>query len=197
MHADLSLLLRLLATSGALALSACGDDGSPARPDAAGASEPLASDAGSAPTQECERGALESDLQAAPLAGPGLVNGALPPGRYVFSTTYLRLRPEPAAQQRFGALMEPIMADLMARPGLLAVALGVSAQCGTARTFTVWQDEVAMLDFVTGEAHGAAVAAVGEVSRGGSLVTHWLGEEDDADWSVAARRAAADEGPFY
>lgn len=149
------------------------------------------------PFQNCRRSLLEADFEPSPLAGVGLVDGVLPPGEYLYSTTYLQLRQEPGAQARFEELMGPIMADLAQRPGLLAISLGLSSECGVARTLSVWRDDVAMLDFVTSSAHGAAVRSVGEVSRGGSLVTHWLGNESEATWQVAAQRAGAEQGPFY
>lgn len=145
----------------------------------------------------CSRGALEQDFAAAPLAGAGVVDGKLRAGDYVISATYLQLRQEPAAQQRFGELMGPIMAELQTRPGLVAISLGSSSRCGVARTLSVWQDDIAMFGFVASEAHGAAVSAVREVSRGGSLVTHWAGDAAQATWSAAAEHAAQEDGPFY
>jgi hypothetical protein len=149
------------------------------------------------PLGGCSRGTLEPDFESAPLAGPAVVEGALPPGDYLISTTYLQLRQEPEAQRRFGQLMQPIMAELAARPGLLAISVGSSRACGVARTLSVWQDDIAMLGFVGSAAHGAAVASVQEVSRGGSLVTHWAGNETQASWPAAAEHAGRDEGPFY
>ncbi|MEY4511492.1 MAG: hypothetical protein RLZZ450_3614, partial [Pseudomonadota bacterium] len=76
-------------------------------------------DSGS-PFADCSRGTLEQDFGAAPLAGAGVVDGKLRAGNYVISATYLQLRQEPMAQQRFGELMGPILAELQTRPGLLA-----------------------------------------------------------------------------
>lgn len=181
-----------------LALSACDTDATPTRP-----KELAAEDGGaSAPDEQevasqCARGHLEADFMAGPLMGPGVVDGALDAAEYVLSTTYLELRQEPGAQRRFGELMGPIMADLMKRDGLVAVALGTSQECGTARTLSIWRDDVAMMGFVVGDAHRAAMGAVREVSRGGSLVTHWLGDQRDATWATAAQRAGDETGPFY
>ena len=199
----------------------CGDDDDDAAP---GASEPAsagaraaagsASDAplagagsgaaSSATSEEpapsasaCTRGTIESDFNATPLDGAGVQDGNLPPGAYVLSTTYLQLRVDPASQQRFGELMGPILADLQTREGLLAFSLGNSAECGSARTLAVWRDDVAMFGFVTGDAHGTAMASIGEVSRGGSIVTHWAGDADEATWAKAADKLGAEDGPFY
>jgi hypothetical protein len=180
-----------------LALIACETDATPTTP-----TEPATEDAGAAGSEEegttrCARGHLEADFTAGPLMGPGVVDGALVAAEYMLSTTYLELRQEPDAQRRFGALMGPIMADLMKREGLVAVALGTSQECGTARTLSIWRDDVAMMSFVVGDAHRAAMGAVREVSRGGSLVTHWLGDQGDATWATAAQRAGDENGPFY
>jgi hypothetical protein len=177
------------------ALSACDTDTTPTPPN-----ELAAEDAGASAsegTSQCARGHLEADFTAGPLMGPGVVDGALVAAEYMLSTTYLELRQEPDAQRRFGELMGPIMADLMKREGLVAVALGTSQECGTARTLSIWRDDVAMMSFVVGDAHSAAMAAVREVSRGGSLVTHWLGDQRDATWATAAQRAGDENGPFY
>jgi heme-degrading monooxygenase HmoA len=126
-----------------------------------------------------------------------VVDGKLRAGNYVISATYLQLRQEPMAQQRFGELMGPILAELQTRPGLLAISLGTSSRCGVARTLSVWQEDIAMFGFVASPAHTAAVRAVKEVSRGGSLVTHWTGDAAQATWSAAAEHAAQDDGPLY
>jgi hypothetical protein len=146
---------------------------------------------------DCQRGAIEPDFTSAPLAGPAVVGGTLPGGQYLFSSTYLQLGQDAESQQLFAMLLNPIVADLQTRPGLLALALGSSAACGTARTLAVWEDEAAMVGFVSGEAHGNAMARVTDVSRGGSIVTHWVGDESSGAWSEAASRIAADDGPFY
>lgn len=154
------------------------------------AAEPSAAD-----PSGCARGAIESDMGSSPLAGPAVKDGALAPGQYVISSTYLRLKPE--GQARFDELLGPIMADLASRDGLVALSLGGSPQCGTARTLAVWRDDIAMFSFVTGDAHSAAVRAIGEVSRGGSVVTHWSGDQNSATWQAAAEHLAADDGPQY
>lgn len=143
----------------------------------------------------CQRGTLEPDLNTSPFSGAGVADGKIAAGEYVISSTYLRLKA--GQQDRFETLLDPIMADLGARDGLVAISLGGSPKCGTARTLAVWRDDVAMFAFVTGEAHSAAVRAVGEVSRGGSVVTHWSGDQDSASWKSAAEHLAADDGPQY
>jgi hypothetical protein len=171
-----------------LTFAACGDDD---------VAVTLTTDAAADSSEECSRGIIEPDLESAPLAGSAVADGVLKPGSYLYSTTYLQLRQEPKAQQRFGELMQGILAELQTRPGLLAISLGTSRSCGIARTLSVWQDDVAMLGFVTSAAHSAAIGSVTEVSRGGSLVTHWSGDASDATWQSAAEHAIAEDGPFY
>jgi hypothetical protein len=145
----------------------------------------------------CERGMLEADFLAPPLAGPALRDGALPPGEYLVSSTYLQLDPAAGPQQLFNDLIIPVATDLQTRPGLLALSLGQSKGCGVARTLAVWQDEMAMLNFVASPAHTAAMSRVTDISRGGSTVTHWLGDEASVNWPSAARYIGEDDGPQY
>ncbi|HEU4532705.1 MAG TPA: hypothetical protein VFS00_01260 [Polyangiaceae bacterium] len=203
-----SLLLALAASAGAAGCDSDDDDEDDFV--VAGAS---GAPAGSQPTKYagCERGAIEADLNEGPPGGaPSIVSptaprwqgpgvdpatGALRPGNYVLSSTYLALRPE--ARPRFGELMGPISADLQTRPGLVAISLALSESCASARTLSVWESEDAMYGFVASDAHGAAVRAVGEVSRGQSVVTHWSGNEAKATWAEAAQALARDDGPIY
>jgi hypothetical protein len=185
------------------ALFACGDDSDRAADGngqaAADSSSamPDASPSEPEPFAGCERSVLESDFEAPPLQGAGAPDGQLPAGNYIISTTYLTLRQEGPAQMRFGELMGPIAADLAAREGLVAYSLGSSRSCGTARTLAVWRDDMAMIDFVIGPAHAAAVSSVRDVSRGGSIVTHWQGSEATASWTAAVDHAGAYDGPRY
>jgi quinol monooxygenase YgiN len=186
-------------------LHACAEDESesssaPIMQPAGGTSAaPVASGGTGAPEADpfagCQRGTLEADMNASPLFGPGVRDGALEPGEYIVSSTYLQLNPD--KQARFQELLEPIEADLASRDGVVALSLGGSPACGTARTLAVWRDEAAMFAFVTGEAHSAAVPAIGELSRGASLVTHWAGDQTSATWETAAGKLATDDGPTY
>jgi hypothetical protein len=146
---------------------------------------------------DCTRGTLEPDLQAAPLDGPGVSDGALIPGDHVVSSTYLQIGRDAASRQLFEQLVAPVTAELQVRPGLLALSFGSSESCGTVRTLSVWEDDVAMLGFVTSTAHANAMARVTEISRGGSVVTHWTGDAATANWPTAAQRLGEDDGPEY
>jgi heme-degrading monooxygenase HmoA len=187
-----------LALSSSLSLFACGGEEPTSIPAPSPSPSPSAE-----PT--CARGTIEPDFAPiGPLAGPGVdpATGTLrpPPSgtSYVVSSTYLALRPEGPAQQTFGALMGPIGDALRTQEGLVAFELGSSASCGTARTLTVWVSEEAMYGFVASPAHTAAVAQVGQVSRGGSVVTHWDADTvDAAGWAEAQRRLAAFMGRQY
>lgn len=170
-----------------------------------------ASTSGGDPFVDCDRGTLETDLVAqdaqgniVPVTwvGPGVdpATGALVDdgSTYVVSSTYLAMRPDADAQQAFGEAIAPIPDALFSNPGLVAVQLGSSMQCATARTFTVWRDETAMMEFVTSDAHAAAISRTPEISRGTSLVIHWSGAAaGEITWEDAIARLASDEGPFY
>ncbi|HEU4408459.1 MAG TPA: hypothetical protein VFS43_24565 [Polyangiaceae bacterium] len=157
----------------------------------------------------CTRGELEADLAGppdgapiagqTPLAGPGVdpTTGALKPGNYIISTTYLRMPRTEAAQARFGELLGPITESLPSMAGLVASSFSSSNACATARTLTVWESEEAMLEFVTSPAHATAMAGAREVSRGGSAAMSWSGTEADVTWSKAAEKIGADPGLGY
>lgn len=57
--------------------------------------------------------------------------------------------------------------DVFQRDGLLGATFGVSEACDSARTITLWRDEAAMMEFVLGDVHAAAMAA------GASEVLAW------------------------
>lgn len=149
------------------------------------------------PDDGCTGDVLTADTSLAPLSGPGLVDGALPPGQYAISTTHLRLKEGPATMARFSELLQPVLGQLGSSDGLVAQSLAVSSSCGTARTLTVWRDVDAMYAFVLSPAHAAAVAAVSEVSRGNSIAMHWIGSAEEANWQKAAEQLGAWTGRVY
>lgn len=144
---------------------------------------------------KCSKTALEADFSASPLAGPRADGGVLPPGPWLVSTTYLRLVPEPAAAAAFQAVMGPVAAALPTTPGLAAVSIGTSTACATARTLAVWEDQASMLDFVTGPAHAAAMAHIGDFSRGGSTTLHFTAD-GGVGWTDAAARLSGSHSSF-
>lgn len=141
---------------------------------------------------KCTKDSLEADgLDSAELS-------ALPAGQYVISTTYLRLPHKKSALKRFSELTAPMTDELKAHRGLVRVTTRLSTSCNTARTLSVWKSELDMYRFVNGSSHPRAMAAVSQVSRGGSVTTHWLGSEADATWQKATQQLAADnDGPTY
>lgn len=172
---------------------------------------PADTSTGEDPFAECDRGTLEADLSGADMMGAPIPLVWMGPGvdpdtgmliddgsTYVVSSTYLAMKPDPVAQMAFGEVIGPIVPDLFGNPGVVAVQLGTSNACASARTLTVWQDEAAMMTFVTGDAHMAAIGRVGEISRGTSVVTQWSGAAvADITWDEALVHVMADEGPFY
>jgi len=147
------------------------------------------------PPASCARGTLEPDFTSAPLAGAAVDADGLRPGQYIVSSTYLQLNPD--ARATFDQLIGPVLADLETRDGLLALSLGQSEACVALRTLAVWRDDAAMIAFVTSPAHTAAMTRVTDISRGGSVVTHWTGDATSATWTVAAEELAASDGPEY
>ncbi len=139
----------------------------------------------------CSKDRIEADgVESAPLT--------VPPGQYLITTTYLRLPLSKKAMARFSELAAPMEAELRTNKGLVRVTTRVSTSCNTARTMTVWKSEADMMTFVTGPAHAKAMAATPEVSRGGSITTHWMDSEAGATWEKAAQSLAADnDGPIY
>lgn len=147
---------------------------------------------------KCVRGTLEADLdQSAPFVGPGLVDGALPSGRYLMAATYLQGKPTQQAMSLFQSLVDPITRALPTTDGLIGARFANSSNCLTARTLSVWKDEASMYRFVASPAHAAAMAKTSELSRGGSVTTHWADTEAGATFEKAAEQLEADEGPLH
>lgn len=150
------------------------------------------------PQDGCTRGELEPDIVYVPMTLPGGPLVDPPSEGYIVSSTYLRLRHDEAVLGRFRDFNRTIQADLLGRPGLLGLEFAVAVDCNTARTKSVWASVEAMYEFVAGEAHGAAVQAIDELSRGGSVVTHWTAKSlDHTTWDEAAVRLQGDKGPVY
>lgn len=156
-------------------------------------------DDGGSQDQNDLQSCVEDDFQAQPLAGRGYdpEQGLVGPlqDSYIASTTLILLNPDEGA--RFQELIGPLTADLQAREGLIALSLGGSQKCGTARTLAVWTSEQAMSDFVLGDAHVAAMAEFSVVGLNGA-VTHWevAADEIPMSWDQA-RSKIAEVGAIY
>jgi heme-degrading monooxygenase HmoA len=140
----------------------------------------------------CSKDRIEADgVDSGPLTAPA-------PGQYLMTTTYLRLPLSKKALARFRELAAPMNDELKTNQGLVRVTTRLSGSCNTARTLSVWKSEADMMKFVTGPSHAKAMGAVPEVSRGGSITTHWMDSEAGATWEKAAQSLAADnDGPIY
>lgn len=143
---------------------------------------------------------VESDLAAAPLAGPGFTDGIYsgPTDQpLIASSTVLYLDDTPEARARLEALMGDMMPALMTHDGLLGLAFAGSERCGANRTLALWRDEAAMMAFVTSSGHAAAMAAAGEFAEPGSRTVHWtLDPATEAlTWEAGLARTEAAE-PF-
>ncbi len=113
---------------------------------------------------------------------------------YVVSVTYLALSPD-ADLEFFSELNEGNAAALYSNPGMVASQLGGSAQCGSARTFTVWVSEEAMMEFVSSDAHLQSVSAFPSLSRGGSTLSVWPDRVSVSEitWETALERLSTAE----
>jgi hypothetical protein len=140
---------------------------------------------------KCMRGLLESDGLSSSL--PKKFDA----GAYVISSTYLRIKPTREAGKKFSEVNAPLDAELRQNAGLLQAVTLISNECNTARTLSLWRDEASMMRFVASGAHGKAIGAIGEISRGGSMVTHWNDDGTGFTWAAAAAKVKEFSGPFY
>lgn len=137
----------------------------------------------------------EADFGFAPYQGSHFDEaGALVmdlPDSYVVATTAGWPIPEEEHTAQFDMHMGPILAELPTHEGLLGVTMGNSEACGSARTLSLWRDEEALMGFVFGEAHGAAMGITYSSMRGWET-THWNASSAAAPtWEDA--RAKLDE----
>jgi len=158
--------------------------------------DPMSSpDAGTPdPFADCDRTVLEPDAAMmdehgnpvpprwiGPAADPQTGALALDPNTsYHVSATYLPLLPSEAAMAEFSGLQPALAETLAGHGGVLALQLLFSPSCNVARTFTVWRDEDAMVEFVVSPAHLQAMAALARMSRGGSTTVSWTASPGDA-----------------
>lgn len=185
-------LKRLVAGLGivaALAAAGCAGDGSSS---SSGANGGGGAPPGS-PFEGCSKGELEPDRMGdLQLRGPGVdpETGALPPGNYLISTTYLALKPDMV--QRAMELGGPVMQSLFTMKGLVGAATLQSTSCAALRTLTVWESEEDMFTFVGSPAHATAMGQITTISRGTSNAISWEASEAQATWEEAARRLASE-----
>lgn len=179
MHRTRILALSLTASS----ITACDE-----------ARETPAPDAG--PTVQALAACDESDFEATPFMGPafdattGAAVGPLPTP-YVVATTAGWARPEERHRSALGQASEQVSEAIFESPGLLGVSFGGSTRCDSARTLSLWTDEAAMLAFVRGAAHGAAMPLVPSTTLGWET-TRWPSMDDaPPTWQSARDRLAA------
>lgn len=137
----------------------------------------------------CQESDFEDDF---PLGGPGFdpevgIIGE-PQETYLVATTQIYIRPEkrPEFMQAAGAVLQ----TLGEAEGMVAFGIGSSEACGDSRTLSVWASEEAMMAFVAGDAHAAAMLQAQDLSIQGRT-THWevtAEELEELDWDVARER---------
>jgi heme-degrading monooxygenase HmoA len=144
---------------------------------------------------------------AQPLTGPGLTMGGElttdAPGPFTVSTTKLVLKEgDGDAQGLFDEHMDVMNEALKTAPGLVAVSLSTTIGGSTSRTLSVWESEEAMLNWVTSEAHGDAMAALDGRADPTSSVTSWQLTREELEaaaptWDDAKARLDADGREVY
>jgi heme-degrading monooxygenase HmoA len=150
----------------------------------------------------CSADALEPDLDASPLQGPGVdSSGAVAFSAnttYVVSSTYGKPKPgEDGAPvtDRYLQLFGDIEEQLPRESGFIGLQLASSAACGSGRTLAIWRSEEEMYSFVSSPAHSAAMQAAHDVLQPGYAVTHWIARaRAQLSWDEAVRRLAI-KGP--
>lgn len=167
------------------------------------------SSTGEGPFAECSRDGLEEDYYVIDQVGmPGAPRwygpGADEDGNllddgeteFVVSVTYLALN----ADADFGLLAQLNGANAMAlysNPGMVATQLGGSMACGSLRTFTVWDDNAALMAFVGSKAHLQSMGAFPAISRGGSTLSIWQDPAPASDITLDnAMARMASETPY-
>ncbi|MEL6178599.1 MAG: antibiotic biosynthesis monooxygenase [Myxococcota bacterium] len=174
----------------AVSMSACGDSDDDS-PDSSTTAQELT----------CEAAQMEDDalldVRLGEMGDPA--NWPMFPPDAVVASTYLRLQETEGSEQAFGEVMGPITDALMApAPGLMGLSFMSSEGCNTVRTLSVWESEEAMMDFVLGQAHLAAMGRVAEVSRGGSITDDWtVSRIQQPRWDTVVAGFADHEGPVY
>jgi heme-degrading monooxygenase HmoA len=132
-------------------------------------------------------------LVVQPLAGPGWdpETGLVDPDQesYVASSTMIMVKPD--QQGLFFELVGAVNEQIMATDGFVAMSLATDAECGWARTMTIWRDETAMYSFVVNGAHADAMNRTGEVAITGK-VTSWpiMASEMPPTWTTAKAKLA-------
>ncbi len=183
------LLLSLMAV-------ACGEEDPASDPPVDPRAEPMPELYPSCKNTRVEPDAIYEQPAMGPAVNPN--TGAIePPAGAIVSITYLALKPSDAAAMRFGQLVGGISQQLGVSQGLLAVHTSYSPSCNTARTLTVWQDQAAMMAFVTSAPHMEAIAATAQVSRGSSITQSWPHTGGAVTWSEAVARLETHRGMVY
>lgn len=132
-----------------------------------------------------------------PFEGPGysLSDGILTDaeGPFVASSTNLILADGDAPKQAFDKHMAVLSEKIKTQPGLIGVSLALPIGTEGYRTLTVWENEEAVLAWVTSDEHSAAMAEMADKAKEGSAVTSWSMERAELEagppsWEDARKR---------
>jgi heme-degrading monooxygenase HmoA len=144
--------------------------------------------------------ALSSGCEIAqPFQGPkwdmnkGLTDKSLK-GPFLAATTDIIVKQDSAAQDLFNNDFNAIQTELKASPGLIGYSLDEIIGGDDYRTLTVWEDEQAMVDFVTGKAHAQAMSDATKIGQHGEVTTWNVELKDMPPTFDDAKRELAKQG---
>ena len=103
--------------------------------------------------------------------GDGLTTEAA--GPFVVSATNLLLLDGDAVKKAFDGHMAVLQEQIKTQPGLIGVSLGLPIGTEGYQTLTVWENEEAVLGWVTSEAHAAAMDDMADKAKPASAVASW------------------------
>ena len=133
---------------------------------------------------------------AQPFRASGLSDAG--PGPYLVVLTQAKLSPAPGAADTFFEISEALEKDMRARPGYVGHARRKQIFGDTAWTMTVWRDTEAMLAFVNGPAHAAAMRQTPDLVADARFARTWVSAEDlPLSWDEAEALLASSGRAYW
>jgi heme-degrading monooxygenase HmoA len=146
-------------------------------------------------TAGCE---LAQPFEGPAFEGGGRLKADVPDGTYIVSSTVISIKDDEASQKRFQELADQLFAAIGTQPGLLGWSRSLIIGGNEYRTLTIWQDEEAMLGWVTSDLHSQAMAEGPDFSSGGAVVS-WAATKAELPptFDEAKRRLEAEGREVY
>lgn len=113
---------------------------------------------------------------AQPFRAPGLSSND--PGPYLVVITEASVSREPGAADAFFAISETLVQEIQGRPGYVGHSRRRELFGDRAWTMTVWRDTEAMLAFINGETHGAAMRRTADLVADARFARTWVAASD-------------------